>query len=294
MSLERELRAVLSQEAEMTNATRPDLDGLISGGQSRRRRRNLTLLAGAAAAVVLVGGGIFGFTQLGDGDDGDSKTATEPSESVTSAPTPGGESPPAYETSNDQPGTYRRILGAQPDGELVAADWTFAGEGWDLGDHPVVEDGGDTAGVSVYRPLELAGDDACTEEYQWVVPGRPVASTIDGIAQQLTELPQATVLEPPTATEAFGHSAVHVRVRIEDRCDGGLAPAYYLADTEQGAHGISYWRGSRPTDVVMDFLVVDVDGTPVVAEYWHHPGADDDLVSRVSEARASISIVSGG
>ena len=51
MNLEQELRAVLSQEAEMTNATRPDVDSMIAGGQDRRRRRNLAWAGGVAAAL---------------------------------------------------------------------------------------------------------------------------------------------------------------------------------------------------------------------------------------------------
>ena len=80
MNLENELRAVLSQEAEMTNATRPDIEGLLSGGQVRRRRRNVAWIGGIAAAIVFVGGGVVALTQIDGGDDGDSKTAAGPTE----------------------------------------------------------------------------------------------------------------------------------------------------------------------------------------------------------------------
>lgn len=284
MNLDEQLRAALNLEADMRTAPPPDTESLISGGQTRRRRRNAAALGSGVLAVVLVGGGIYAANQIGGDPKADPPVVTEPRESDD--PTEAG--PPPYETSDNEPGTYRRVLTTSSTGELIVADWTFVGDGWDLGDHPVLEDGGDWAGVSVYSPLELAGTNACTDGYGWADPGRPVAGTIDAIGRQLTRLPQGTVVEGPTNTEAFGYPAVHLRVRIDDQCSNSQS-VYFLADTEQGGHGISYWR-DRPVDVVMDFLVLDVDGTPVVAEYWQHPGADDDLVSRVTDVRDSISI----
>ena len=40
MTLDEQLRAALSQEADMQTVPRPDVDELISGGRVRRRRRN--------------------------------------------------------------------------------------------------------------------------------------------------------------------------------------------------------------------------------------------------------------
>ena len=69
MNLDDQLRAVLSQEAEMTSSTRPpDIDGLIGGGQSRRRKRNAARAGIAVLAVAAVAGGAYGVTQIGSDD----------------------------------------------------------------------------------------------------------------------------------------------------------------------------------------------------------------------------------
>ena len=288
MNLDEQLRAALNLEADMRTAPPPDTDSLISGGQARRRRRNAGALAGGMMAIALIGGGIYVADQIGGDPKAEAPVVTEPSNSAL--PDDSVDRPPAYDNNNGEPGTYRRLVGSGADGEAVFADWTFAGDGWDLGDHPVLEQDGDWAGVSVYEPLQLAGEQPCSDDPDaWPTPGLPAADSVAALSSQLTRLPRSTVVAPPTSTEANGYPAMHLKLRIDDQCTGGLV--YCIAKTVPGSHGISYWRGNEPDDVVLDFLVVDVDGTMVIAEYWHHPGADDALVADVTAVRDSISFV---
>jgi hypothetical protein len=46
--------------------------------------------------------------------------------------------------------------------------------------------------------------------------------------------------------------------------------------------------------VVIDLLVVDVDGTPFVVELWHQAGASKELVDRAAQDRDLITFVTGG
>ena len=84
MNLEEELRAVLSQEAEMRTTPTPDIEGMVKGGQDRRRDRKAKRIGLAAAAVLLIGGGVYGVAQLGhadaDADSGVTSLPTGPTE----------------------------------------------------------------------------------------------------------------------------------------------------------------------------------------------------------------------
>jgi hypothetical protein len=61
-----------------------------------------------------------------------------------------------------------------------------------------------------------------------------------------------------------------------------------IAQAETGSLGITYnaqWK------VVIDFLVVDVDGTPIVVALWHDAHASSTLVDEATHVRDSISFV---
>jgi hypothetical protein len=134
--------------------------------------------------------------------------------------------------------------------------------------------------VGVYAPEALAGASGCSNETT-VAP----ASTSQALAEQLTQLPQSTVLQAPTPEQSFGHNALHLRLRIDQQCPPG--ESYIVAVTPRGTHGITY--GHNPID--MDFWVMDLNGTPVVVDSWYPQGSSSDLVERVDETRKSIFFV---
>src|SRR5262245_35726981 len=85
MSIDQQLRAALSQEAEMQTVPPPDVDRLIIGGRVRQRRRNLARVgwAGlAAAAAVLIAGGVYGVMRP-DAGSAPSPPTTQPSQRTT-------------------------------------------------------------------------------------------------------------------------------------------------------------------------------------------------------------------
>jgi hypothetical protein len=134
--------------------------------------------------------------------------------------------------------------------------------------------------VGVYAPEALAGASGCSNETT-MAP----ASTPQALAEQLTQLPQSTVLQAPTPEQTFGHNALHLRLRIDQQCPPG--ESYIVAVTPRGTHGITY--GHNPID--MDFWVMDLNGTPVVVDSWYPQGSSSDLVERVDETRKSIFFV---
>ena len=284
MNLGDALRDTLSHEADLQSATRPDVNLLIHGGRVRRRRRNVTRIGVVAATVVLAGGVAYGVSQVDSGNRGtDPGIVDQPSETSESAPTtstlPDGDRAPI------QPGTFRTFVGDDAAGERIEADMTVTGTGWQSGDDPVVSDGETWAGVGIYRPLSLTDGSGCSGDWQ----GRHAAETSQELAGQLARLPQSTVVQPPTPTEAFGHDALHLRLRIDD-CP--IDQVYQVAGTSKGYRGISY--SDVPKDVVIDFWVVDLDGTPVVVDLWHQIDASSDVVDLATQARDSITFVTRG
>ena len=281
MNLEQELRAVLGQAAEMTDATRPDVESMIAGGQGRRRRRNLAWAGGVAAAVVLVGGSIYGVAQ-GGGDDGDTKTATEPTETTGSEQS----TVPPYEDTEERlaPGTYRLPVAVFGNGEEIAADVTFGGEGWESRSNPTVSDDQGVASMGVYQPVALAGGSGCSDD---PVVTHSLGRTPESLADQLAGLPRSEVVQPPTPTVAFGLDAVHLRLRIDPDCDVPTAYRPVLAAWEP--RGMTYTEANKV--LIVDFWVVEVDGILVVVDTVSNPDTPRGLVRQAAAAADSVTFV---
>lgn len=286
MNLEEELRAVLSQEAEMRTTPAPDLDAMVNRGQDRRRRRNTARFGLAAAAVLLVGGGIYGVIQIGDGDAG-AGVAAVPSKSAEAA------KPPSWPDTNQErvaPGTYRAQVGVAADGRNIDADLTIDGSNWRGSNYPVAYDGAEFAGIGAYQAESVAGGCKMQDGLKPAAPGP------EQLAQQLAEMPQSQVVQQPTQTSAFGHDATHLRMRVHAACGASAdGAAYQVAQTPAGARGISYFdenSAGLSGIVIIDFWVVDVNGTTVVVDMFHSEGAPRTLVDQAAAARDSITFVS--
>ncbi len=288
MSLDKELAAAFGREAEMRDVPLPDVEWLIRGGRARRRRRNAGRIGLAVAAAVVVSGGAYGLAQVDRGDPG---PVTVPPASSESEPAAVPSRFPDYANMTSiAPGTYRVFVGNDLAGHRIEADLTVTNSNWNWSGQPVVHEPPlDTwAGVGVYQPDALAGVAPCSGDWQ----SRPASGSPQSLARQLVRLPWSTVVEPPTPTEAFGHDAIHLRLRIDDQCP---RDEYYqiaqtqTAETLAGRRGISY--GSSSQEVLIDFWVVDLDGTAVVVDMWHQVYVSNELVGRATEVLDSINFV---
>ena len=237
------------------HAPAPDVDRLISGGRVRRRRRNAARLGVAAAAAVLVGGGAYGVTQL-DPSRAPSRVAGTPTPASEPATIP----PPCRRTGpRSSPGTYRMLVGVDAAGGAIDADLTFDGPDW--------------IGGTIRRVRRCARPSAgsvSTGPMRW--PPAPVAPATSrpgpgrdpaGPRPAARRLPRSTVVQPPTPVQAFGHDAVHLRLRIDDDAPRTSVPR--RGDAQVAVVGITL-RATAPQGVVIDFWVVDLDGTPVVVD----------------------------
>jgi hypothetical protein len=277
MNVDEQLRAALSQEADMQNVPAPDVDRLISGGRARQHRRTRTRFGAAAAVLVLLAGGAYGVTKIASGD-----TAVEPAVTPHSTPQ-------IYRNVGQaplEPGTYRMPVGVDASGGAIDADLTVHGSGWFGNNFPVSSDeSGRYGGVAVYRPLSLAAGTGCLKEQ----PNEGVAQTAGSLAHQLAHLPRSTVLQQPAAEEAFGRQAYHVQLQIDQNCGKGV---YRVAQTINGGHGITYGDSRRA--VVVDFWVEEVGRVPVVVESWHQQGASTRMLGEIDRTRESIRFVTLG
>lgn len=269
----------------MQTPTPPNIEGHTGGGQAHRHHRNVTRIA--IAAAVLVGGGVYGVTKVDRGDTAPQPgIATQPTESSDSATTP----PPYPEGVNlSEPGIYRKVVGVDAaSGNPIHADLTFKDPGWYSGAQPVItaDDESGSAGLGVFEPRALADSSGCLAGETPNADFRQAAKTAETLGRQLTKLPRSTVIQDLTSTAAFGYDAFHLRLRI----DAGCPPdeAYMVGVGDTGSLGITY---NAPFKAVIDFLVVDVDGTPIVAAVWHDVHAPRELVDRATRVRDSINLV---
>jgi hypothetical protein len=286
MSLDNELREAFGREAEVRDVPPVDVERLIRGGRARRRHRTAARIGAAAAAVaVLVGGGAYGIAHV---DPGDPAKDTVPPATSESEPSDPAAVPPSFQHLNGtaiEPGTYRMLAGFTPAVVKIHADLTITGPNWTAGDQPAVSEGGAWAGVGVYQPEALAGVAPCSGHWQ----ERDAARTPQALSRQLARLPRSTVVQPVTPTEAFGHDAIHLRLRIHAQCP--RSEYYQIAHGPAGSRGITY--GHPSPDVLIDFWVVDLDATTVVVDMWHQVDASTELVGRATQVRDSITFVTG-
>lgn len=282
MTIDQQLRAALSQEAEMQTVPPPDVDRLIIGGKVRQRRRNVARVAwvGVTAAVaVLVAGAVYGVVKTGSGN------------AVGPAGSPSPTTSHAYQDNHAtiQLGTYRMHVGVDDADVPIYADLTFDDRADGFTDnsdnYPVLSDAHSNGGVAVYRPVGISAGTGCLVENKLTTN---VGDTPQTLAQQLAGLPQSTVLQPPTSVQTLGRNAVHLQLRIANDCG---ADVYRVAETVLGGHGISY----DPIEpVVIDFWVMNVAGVPVVVETWHGVGATGQLVNELARVKDSVTFVTGG
>jgi hypothetical protein len=279
----------------MQDAPEPNVDRLISGGRARQRHRNMIRAWIVAAVAVVVAGGVYGLAQVDTGATSGPAPAVTPSSSPSSTVSSEG-SVRVYKDEGAEvlPGRYRMVVGLDTHDVPIDAEFTLH-EVWLSGNYPVLRDAGIYGGLAVYQPTALSAGTGCLNDN----PNTHVAQTPTKLAQQLAGLPRSTVLQPPTPVTAFGHPAMHLQLRIMQRCGRGV---YRVAETLRGGHGISY--GDTLTPVVIDFWVEDVStgrprvddigGAPIVVETWHQAGASSQMVNEIAQAGDSIKIVTGG
>ena len=210
----------------------------------RPRRRPAGRIGVAVAAVVVVGGGAYGIAHVDRGDPG---PVTAPPATSESEPSESAGVPPPLPPGNIvpiEPGTYRMLVGFDPAGAKIKADLTITNWQWHSSGQPVVSAGDIWAGIGVYQPIALAGVAPCSGDWR----SRPASGSPQALARQLGRLPRSRVIEPLTPTEAFGHDAIHLRLRVDDQCTDEY---YQIAKTSAGrrgtpaaSRGISY--GSTP------------------------------------------------
>lgn len=120
-------------------------------------------------------------------------------------------------------------------------------------------------------------------------PHLNVGQTSDALVQQLAQLPRSTVVQ---ATRRPGRSATTRPTCAYGSTTTPGGPGLPFAETHRGSHGINDSVG--PKDVVMDFWIVDLDGTPVVVEMWLDEDASSELLDMVARTRDSITFVTTG
>jgi hypothetical protein len=260
----------------MSDAPRHDTNSAVSVGPAGRRRSVSRLGLATAAVLVLVG---VSACEVGEGDSRDPETDGGVAEEVA----------PVSETTA-VPTENREEVGVDHESGLpisivVPGDADFFGGG--TGVTPE-DDEALQVGLDVFQAESLAGGSSACSDESWSARSRQPAATAQALGRQLEQFPRSTVTRSVRPTSAFGHDAFHLRLRVDNGCPAGQAYRVAAAETD---FGISY--SDTPQEVVVDFLVVDVDGTPIVVALWNEAGAPTDLVQQATEVRDSITFATG-
>ena len=202
----------------MQNATRPDVDKLISGGQARKRRRNLTWAGGAAARdrahrrrCVRRHAARSTATPARPGPPPTPSATSAAVRSRGPADPLGGRRPPRARhlpaSSSAPTPPAQRSRRTSPSraraGTRGTSRWSSRARS--------------TAGSASTSPRRSRPGPAATVTRR--TP--PWAQTPRALAEQLARLPESTVMQPVTPAEAYGHDAFHLRLRDRRRLSRG-------------------------------------------------------------------------
>lgn len=175
MNLDDQLRAVLNEEAHMRTAPTPDMDELITGGQTRRRRRKAAWAGGAVLAAVVAAGGGYAVAQVGDDD-----STTQ----VTHRPTPKA-LPDTGRAEAIAAGSYA----IRADDDYVVVPYTLTvPPGWESQGDSIVGKHRDGPGAVSIEPYVLGNirlaDDTCSGGQTFGAPQTSAAGLVAGLRAQ--------------------------------------------------------------------------------------------------------------
>jgi hypothetical protein len=285
MNLDQRLADAARHVAGQVEPPEVDLDTLRSRANANRR---VTVALAVAAAVLAVA--LAAVPLLVAGRD-------------TSAPQPG-VSPRSRIvltlTDTDcaagrclKPRTYGIPLGRDAAGLLLRAKLNVPTSGWDgaWDRHRISRSTADGAVVlTVYQPHGFAGPEPCDSAVMTEVAD---AATMDEVVDDLTTLPQFTVVDGPRALSAFGRDTRYLKVRADRlSCPPVRGARYQLADIYwgEGAEpgGESAIEAGRP--VLIEFWVLEAGGKPVVVEARQEGSPGQALLRQLDLMRESLTV----
>jgi hypothetical protein len=272
----------------------PDLEDLERRGRSLRRRRAAAGAGGLALALAAIAG--IAHVATGGPD---------------TAPAPGPATQPPSPASGLSlvPGDPEDLLALGPAWVNLDADEAGAGEspvkvvfdvadaGWEwstygMGLRRSAEARDDYAASVFFLPHPTARLGSCGAERVEALGNDP-GNLLANVAP-LLDLARSSVLEQPQVVTAFGHTAVHLRLRTDSPCPGGGADLTdQLAGQSSGGTVKPGWEVPQTLDVWHIVLPGEASASILVAS-WEHVGATDAQLVDRQEMLDSVELESEG
>jgi hypothetical protein len=237
----------------------PAFEPLEAAGRRRRRRRHAAV--GVVAACTLAAAG---FLAAPDNDSGEPRPADDSERSSFVTPYP------IYEMVTLQAGTYE--VTPAPGSSFPVVRFSVP-PGWNAGYSPERFEGLDevaTYDAEVNKALLAQDPDWYVTvlglDVRWVAQRQ--CSDVDvtdaaSLVRALTNVPGLEVTAGPEDTVRFGHPAVHLRLRDQDRQPPSCRRETILRDA-RGNYLAHFERGTT-----YDIWVTDLDGRPAMfAALW--------------------------
>jgi hypothetical protein len=287
MNLDQLLTDAARHVADQVDPPEVDLDAVRGRAHASRRRTAAVTLTVAALTAALVGIPLL--------------TGPKSSTLRPAAPPTGAVIRTLPESNCDvpclAPGVYSVGLGQDLDGQPRSAELTIPGFGWtsDGFVHRVSRRSEAGAVVlNVYQPDEFAGAEPC--EAMVMTDVAPDA-TMDDVARLLTTLPQFAVVDGPRAVSAFGRNTRYLRLRADRISCHAVEGAQYNLANIYGGSGDDVGDADSDIDpdqpVLIEFWIVDLDGTAIVVEARQEGRPETAMIRRLDQVREQLTFVIG-
>ncbi len=254
----------------------------------RRRQRRNRRIATTVVGVVVAAAALAGVVAIADRDA--DVTTIPPAAPGPDLPRPGPVDVMSLDLQGFEPLERGTTYLIDPDGDpstSMRVTYEIAAEGWDAWPGAVKDNLAGHTLLTITTVDNLVAD-GCADH---TLADPPVGSTVDDLANALTQLAPFEVTEPPTDITLKGYQGKHLALTVPTgtdmaACQDGAIHSFAFANN--GDEAFSGYNVGTSTD---EYWILDVDGTRLVLIANTSPSSPDEHLAELQEIIDSIRIV---